>query len=241
MALAFGLGLLLDGGMAGTGFLVYAAAWPAGIAPAWILGLWLAFALTVVPLFGYLQARLWLAAALGGIGGPLAYLAAARGWEAVRFTAPAWHALLWLAIGWGIAVPLLCSLATYTVARDDKAIESARAMNLPVVLVVLWLLAAVMMAAGWRWQRRNANIGIVDVLWAMASALVRWGLPFAVMARSRRACCSPCAAGSGGRGWRGIFWLECAVSPRMAVTEICAPGGRAGRANYSSFFSFRRY
>jgi hypothetical protein len=114
MALALGLGLLLDGGLAGTGLLVYAAAWPAGIAPAWILGLWLAFALTVVPLFGYLQKRPWLAAALGGICGPLSYLGAARGWRAVRFTPPAWHALLWLAIGWGIAVPLLVGLAGYS-------------------------------------------------------------------------------------------------------------------------------
>jgi steroid 5-alpha reductase family enzyme len=39
-------------------------------------------------------------------------------------------------------------------------------MNLPLALLVLWLLAAVMMAAGWRWQRRHDNTGIVDVLWA---------------------------------------------------------------------------
>jgi hypothetical protein len=113
MALALGLGLLLDGGLADKGLLVYAAAWPAGIAPAWILGLWLAFALTIVPLFGFLRGRPWLAAALGGIGGPLAYLGAARGWQAVRFTPPAWHALLWLSIGWGIALPLLVVLADY--------------------------------------------------------------------------------------------------------------------------------
>jgi hypothetical protein len=112
-ALALGLGLLLDGGLAYTGLLVYAAAWPAGFAPAWILGLWFAFALTIVPLFGYLQGRPWLAAALGGIGGPLAYLGAASGWQAVRFTPPAWHALLWLAIGWGVALPLLVGCAGY--------------------------------------------------------------------------------------------------------------------------------
>jgi hypothetical protein len=113
MAVALGLGLLLDGGLADKRLLVYAAAWPAGIAPAWILGLWLAFALTIEPLFGYLQGRPWLAAAFGAIGGPLAYLGAARGWQAVRFTPPAWHALLWLAIGWGITVPLLVGLAGY--------------------------------------------------------------------------------------------------------------------------------
>ncbi|MEO5565304.1 MAG: DUF1295 domain-containing protein [Luteimonas sp.] len=29
-----------------------------------------------------------------------------------------------------------------------------------------WLLAALMMVAGWAWQRRHSNAGIVDVLWA---------------------------------------------------------------------------
>lgn len=33
-------------------------------------------------------------------------------------------------------------------------------------LLPVWLLAAVMMTLGWQWQRRRANAGIVDVLWA---------------------------------------------------------------------------
>lgn len=111
LGVALVLGLLVDGVLARSGLLVYAAAWPAGMAPAWILALWLAFALTVVPLFGYLQGRPWLATAFGAIGGPLAYLGAARGWQAVSFTPPAWHALLWLALGWGITLPLLTVLA----------------------------------------------------------------------------------------------------------------------------------
>jgi hypothetical protein len=111
MLVAFVLGMLFDGVLVRSGLLVYAAAWPAGIAPAWILALWLAFALSIVPLFGYLQGRPWLAAGFGAIGGPLAYLGAARGWQAVRFLPPAWHALLWLALGWGITLPLLTTLA----------------------------------------------------------------------------------------------------------------------------------
>lgn len=111
MGLAFVLGLVFDGVLVRSGLLVYAAAWPAGIAPVWILALWLAFALTIVPLFGYLQGRPWLAAVFGAIGGPMAYLGAARGWHAVSFTSPAWHALLWLALGWGITLPLLTVLA----------------------------------------------------------------------------------------------------------------------------------
>lgn len=33
-------------------------------------------------------------------------------------------------------------------------------------LLALWLLAAVGMSLGWRWQRRRGNAGIVDVLWS---------------------------------------------------------------------------
>lgn len=32
--------------------------------------------------------------------------------------------------------------------------------------LILWLVAAAVMALGWQWQRRRANAGIVDVLWA---------------------------------------------------------------------------
>ena len=33
-------------------------------------------------------------------------------------------------------------------------------------LLLVWLLAALMMTLGWQWQRKRANAGIVDVLWA---------------------------------------------------------------------------
>lgn len=39
-------------------------------------------------------------------------------------------------------------------------------MNPWLTLLPLWLLAALMMVLGWRWQRRHDNTGIVDVLWA---------------------------------------------------------------------------
>ena len=42
-------------------------------------------------------------------------------------------------------------------------------------LLIIWLLSIAMMSAGWLWQRRHTNIGIVDVLWASglgASALL---------------------------------------------------------------------
>lgn len=97
-----------------TGLLRYASAWPLASSPAWLLALWAAFGLTIVPLFGYLHRRPGLAVILGALGGPLSYLAAARGWHAVFFPAPRWPSLLALAIGWGAALPALTTLARRT-------------------------------------------------------------------------------------------------------------------------------
>jgi hypothetical protein len=111
IAVALVLGILLESVLVRAGLVRYAAPWPTSSLPAWIMALWAAFALTVVPLLGYLRARPWLAAAFGAIGGPLAYLAAARGWHAALFPKPMWPSLLALATGWAIAMPCLTVLA----------------------------------------------------------------------------------------------------------------------------------
>lgn len=121
---ALALGLVLETTWTGAGLLRYAAAWPQPAAPAWLLALWVAFALTIVPLFGHLHARPWLAAMLGAIGGPLAYLGAARGWHALAMTPPAWHALLALAAGWALATPLLTSLARRWLRRSPAQVTA---------------------------------------------------------------------------------------------------------------------
>jgi hypothetical protein len=104
------LALALEWTWVTSGLIVYAAPWPFASAPAWLIGLWLAFGLTVVPLFGYLHERPALAAILGALGGPLAYLGAARA-HALRLPGPAWRGLLALALGWAIVMPTLTSLA----------------------------------------------------------------------------------------------------------------------------------
>ena len=114
---ALGIGLLLESLWVGSGLLDYAA-WPWAGPPAWILALWCAFALVVVPLLGYLHRRLWLAAALGAVGGPLAYLGAASGWDALRFSEPRWHALMALGAGWALAMRALAALAARGLQRD---------------------------------------------------------------------------------------------------------------------------
>ena len=112
MATAIVLGLVVDGGLIRSGLASYAAPWPSAMwAPAWILALWATFALTLTQSLRWLQTRLWVAAMLGAIGGPLAYLGASRGWQVVSFADPAWRGLSWLGIGWALATPTLAWLA----------------------------------------------------------------------------------------------------------------------------------
>ncbi len=114
LVLALGLGVLVDGGLSLSGLARYATpapAWPPGAAPLWILCVWMSFAMTVSQSLAFLQARPWLAAAFGAVGGPLAYLGASRGWGAVTFAAPAAFGLSVLALAWAVAMPLLSTLS----------------------------------------------------------------------------------------------------------------------------------
>jgi hypothetical protein len=110
-ALALLIGAALETCWVRTGLIRYAAAWPLESAPAWLLALWASFGLTIVPLFGHLHSRPWLAAALGAVGGPASYWAAARGWHAVIFPPRPLPTLLALSLGWAAALPMLTTLA----------------------------------------------------------------------------------------------------------------------------------
>ena len=120
LAAALLLGLVVDGVAASTRWLDYASpspAWPSQGAPAWILMLWACFATTVNRSLSALRGRPWLAALVGGIGAPLAYLAAARGWDAVRIST--WPGLPWIAACWALALPLLGAISRHDARRDD--------------------------------------------------------------------------------------------------------------------------
>lgn len=114
MSVALVCGLIMDGGLARSGLADYAAgslALPSGGPPLWILSIWVAFALTLRHSMNFLLGRPLLALSLGAVGGPLAYLGAARGWNAIVFAEPRWMAIAALVIGWAIAIPLLTTLA----------------------------------------------------------------------------------------------------------------------------------
>jgi hypothetical protein len=116
IAAALLFGTTIDGVAAAGGLIRYSAATPAlppGGAPLWILALWTAFALTLTRSLAWLKGRPQIGMLLGGIGAPLAYLGAARGWHAVVFAPPEWRGVLWLAAAWAGSTTALVRLLTH--------------------------------------------------------------------------------------------------------------------------------
>lgn len=129
MACAAVLGFVLDSALLRSGLLGYAAAFPAaGFAPAWIVALWMSFALTLNHSLAWLKSHLLAAAVLGAVGAPLAYWIAARTWHAVTVRGEPAVVFATLAAIWLLATPALCLLAR--ALRDSHphapVMESAR-------------------------------------------------------------------------------------------------------------------
>ncbi|MEM7344275.1 MAG: DUF2878 domain-containing protein [Chloroflexota bacterium] len=80
------------------------------LAPLWIIALWLIFATTLTASLSWLQGRYLLAAALGAIAGPLAYIAGER-FQALFLHENWLTAVITLAVIWAVVLPLLAWLA----------------------------------------------------------------------------------------------------------------------------------
>ncbi len=106
--LALLVGLLVESAWIAMGWLHFESPWPlAWLTPAWMLGIWISFALTLNHSLAFLKGRPALAAALGAACGPLAYWGAARGFGAVHFDASNAIVLSGIGIGWACIFPLL--------------------------------------------------------------------------------------------------------------------------------------
>jgi hypothetical protein len=82
-----------------------------GLAPSWIVALWLAFATTFNVSLRWLQGRPGAAALLGLAGGPLAWWAGAR--LGALELVDAGLALSAIGLGWAVLMPLLLALAAW--------------------------------------------------------------------------------------------------------------------------------
>jgi hypothetical protein len=120
------LGFAMDSALVQAGLLNYAAPVPwDGLAPLWMTGLWIGFALTLNHSMAFLHGRVALAAALGALAGPFAYWVAAKAWNAVTLFDPAWQALAALGVAWGVLMPVLAELAVRLQARETRAPQPA--------------------------------------------------------------------------------------------------------------------
>ncbi len=93
-----------------SGLLEYSSGnWVPGIAPYWIVAMWVLFGTTINVGMRWLRRSRAIAAIAGAIGGPMAFFAGAS-LGAVEFPSPA-VALICIGIGWAVLLPFLVRIA----------------------------------------------------------------------------------------------------------------------------------
>ncbi len=127
------LGAALDSLLVSSGLLAFpSGTLVTGMAPHWIIAMWMLFATTLNISLRWLKGRWLLAGLLGAVGGPLAYYAGLR-LGGVSLHVQPLLSMAALAGAWGLAMPVLMALSSRFdgVAETDRQIaphaESATA------------------------------------------------------------------------------------------------------------------
>lgn len=111
VALCGAIGAMFDTLLVSFGWVDYPSGYLlGGVAPYWIVAMWMLFATTLNVSLRWLRGNHTLAVLFGFLGGPIAYFTGEKlgGIVLVDFTA----AMLALGFGWGVMMPLLTMLAT---------------------------------------------------------------------------------------------------------------------------------
>ncbi len=110
VALVALIGAVWDSIIVSTGLMSYPSGMLLpGVAPHWIIAMWVNFAITLNVSMNWLKGRPLLAAFFGGLGGPLAYL---TGFKLGGVLIPDfWLGLAVQGLGWAIIMPLLLIIA----------------------------------------------------------------------------------------------------------------------------------
>jgi hypothetical protein len=105
------IGIIFDGIPQSLGWITFSPVsfWPNILPPPWMIILWALFASTLNVSLAWLQSKKVLAILIGAISGPLSYWSGAR-LGALSLTHGT-AALIYLAIGWGLIVPVLLKIA----------------------------------------------------------------------------------------------------------------------------------
>ncbi len=125
LAAAGAIGLAWETLLVGAGLVAYpSGTLVPGIAPYWIVAMWLLFATTLNVSMRWLRRHMLVAALAGAIGGPLAFWAGASA-GAVTFPEPL-VSLAAIGIGWAVLLPLLVQLAV----RFERSVADYRSGQL---------------------------------------------------------------------------------------------------------------
>ena len=121
---AASLGFAWESFLVLAGFLEYSSGnWVSGLAPYWIVAMWVLFATTLNVGMRWLRRSTAIAAVAGAIGGPLAFFAGSS-IGAVELNSPA-IALIAIGIGWAVMLPLLVKLAIWLDGNQPLVEQSA--------------------------------------------------------------------------------------------------------------------
>lgn len=125
VAVAGGLGAVWDSILVASGWIAYPSGnWITGLAPYWIVAMWMLFATTLNVSLRWLRHRTLLAVIVGAISGPMAFLAGS-GLGGLTFLEPR-AALIALAFGWAVILPVL-SLLSVRLDGMSNTVEGGRA------------------------------------------------------------------------------------------------------------------
>lgn len=124
LVLLIGLvGLCADSILVAAGWLTYAnGTIVTGLAPYWIVAMWMLFATTLNVTFRWLRSRLVLAAAIGAISGPASYYAGSK-IGAVEFTQFI-PAVVGLGVAWMFLFPMFLTLAKFLDGTQAPVLRS---------------------------------------------------------------------------------------------------------------------
>ncbi len=123
LLVAVALGFAWESLLVFSGLLEYSSGnWMPGVAPYWIVAMWVLFATTLNVGMRWLRRNAMTASIAGAVGGPMAFFAGAS-LGAVELVSPA-ISLVCIGIGWAVLLPLLVQIAR-RLDGDHRLVEQA--------------------------------------------------------------------------------------------------------------------